>query len=87
MTVWDTGVGIAPEDQEKVFQRSYRVENSGLERPGNGLGLAISRNLARAMGGDITVASSPGEGSRMTLWLPLVGASEDAAVKSGQDPV
>ncbi len=85
LTVWDTGVGIAPEDQEKVFERSYRVEHAGLERPGNGLGLAISRDLARAMGGDITLASSPGEGSRMTLWLPLAKAPQDAAERAGQD--
>ncbi len=85
LTVWDTCVGIAPEDQEKVFERSYRVEHSGLERPGNGLGLAISRDLARAMGGDIIVASSPGEGSRMTLWLPLAEAPQDAAERAGQD--
>lgn len=87
LTVWDTGVGIAPEDQEKVFQRSYRVAQSGLERPGSGLGLAISRHLARAMGGDITIASSPGEGSRLTLWLPLAEAPESAAEDTGQDSV
>ncbi len=87
VTVWDTGVGIAPEDQEKVFQRSYRVTHSGLERPGSGLGLAISRHLARAMGGDITLVSSPGEGSRLTLWLPLAEAPEGAAEDTGQNSV
>jgi signal transduction histidine kinase len=71
VTVWDTGVGIALDEQERVFERAYRVPQTGLDRPGSGLGLAISRNLARAMGGDITIASNPGKGSRVTLRLPL----------------
>ncbi len=71
VTVWDTGVGIALDEQERVFERAYRVPQTGLDRPGSGLGLAISRNLARAMGGDITIASNPGKGSRVSLRLPL----------------
>jgi signal transduction histidine kinase len=71
LVVWDTGVGIDPKDQERVFERSYRAPQKDLERPGSGLGLSISRNLARAMGGDITITSRPGKGSRVTLQLPL----------------
>jgi PAS domain S-box-containing protein len=71
LTVWDTGVGIDPKEQERVFERSYRARQRGLERPGSGLGLAIARDLARAMGGDITIESRPGAGSRVTLRLPL----------------
>ncbi|MDH3791342.1 MAG: ATP-binding protein, partial [Rhodospirillales bacterium] len=71
LIVWDTGVGIDPKDQERVFERSYRAPQKNLERPGSGLGLSISRNLARAMRGDITIESRPGEGSRVTLQLPL----------------
>ena len=71
LTVWDTGVGIAPEDQERVFQRSYRVPQTELDRPGSGLGLAISRNLARAMGGDIVIASTPGQGTRVSVRLSI----------------
>ncbi|MDH3472115.1 MAG: HAMP domain-containing histidine kinase [Rhodospirillales bacterium] len=86
LTVWDTGVGIAQEDQERVFQRSYRVAGTGLERPGSGLGLAISRDLARALGGDITIASRPGEGSRLTLWLPIARApGPSGAETAGRD--
>jgi PAS domain S-box-containing protein len=71
LIVWDTGVGIDPKEQERVFERSYRAQQQTLQRPGSGLGLAISRDLARAMGGDITIESRPGEGSRVTLHLPL----------------
>lgn len=74
LTVWDSGVGIAPEDQEKVFQKSYRAPEVRLDKPGKGLGLAISRELARAMHGEITIDSRPGEGSRVSLWLPLDNA-------------
>ena len=73
LTVWDTGVGIAPENQVKVFERAYRVTTPGLERPGSGLGLAISRDLARALGGDVGLSSTLGEGTRVTLKLPLGG--------------
>jgi len=80
LVVWDTGVGIAPENQEKVFQRSYRIAETGLERPGSGLGLSISRDLARSMGGDIKVVSRLGEGSRLLLRLPLASAPRSSSV-------
>ena len=64
-------MAIAPEDLERVFERSYRAPQQDIERPGSGLGLSISRNLARAMGGDIAITSQPGEGTRVTLRLPL----------------
>lgn len=76
LVIWDTGVGIAPEDLERVFERSYRAPQRDLERPGSGLGLSISRNLARAMGGDIAITSRPGEGTRVTLRLRLDPAPE-----------
>lgn len=71
LTVWDTGVGIAPEELERVFERSYRVPQQGIERPGSGLGLSIARNLARAMSGEIVIASRTGKGTRVTLRMPL----------------
>lgn len=69
--VRDTGVGIPPEMQDRIFEPFVQVARS-LSRPeeGIGLGLAISRELARAMGGDLTVDSVPGEGSVFTLSLP-----------------
>jgi signal transduction histidine kinase len=69
--VEDNGVGIAPEMLERIFQPFVQGEG-GYTRahPGTGLGLTISRRLARLMGGDLTVESVQGEGSRFTLWLP-----------------
>lgn len=66
-TVADEGPGIAEADQERIFERYERVGDT----PGGiGLGLAISRRLARSMGGDILLQSTPGEGARFTLLLP-----------------
>lgn len=67
ITVADEGPGIAQADQERIFERYERVGN---EPGGIGLGLAISRRLARSMGGDIELQSAPGEGARFTLLLP-----------------
>jgi signal transduction histidine kinase len=71
ITVQDNGVGIAPSDLERIFQPFVQVDG-GYTRShgGTGLGLTISRNLAQMMGGDITVESVLGEGSRFTVWLP-----------------
>lgn len=68
IAVADRGKGIALEDQGRVFEKFERVDP--LEAGGNGLGLYIARRLARAMGGDITLWSAPGEGARFTLTLP-----------------
>jgi two-component system OmpR family sensor kinase len=70
--VSDRGVGIPVEDRERIFERFYRGDRSRFRLPkaGAGLGLAISRALARRQGGDLTVASSPGEGSTFVLRLP-----------------
>lgn len=67
--VADQGKGIAHEDQARIFEKFERIDPS--EPGGTGLGLYISRRLARAMGGDITVDSAPGQGSRFMLTLPL----------------
>jgi signal transduction histidine kinase len=71
--VSDDGAGIAPPMLERIFQPFVQGEG-GYTRthPGTGLGLTISRRLARLMGGDLTVESVQGEGSRFTLWLPAV---------------
>lgn len=69
LVVADQGKGIAEGDQARIFERFERVDPS--EPGGTGLGLTISRRLARAMGGDVTVDSAPGQGARFTLTLPL----------------
>jgi signal transduction histidine kinase len=72
IAVTDTGIGIAADDREKIFQPFVQLER-GYKRSqgGSGLGLAISRSLAEMMTGALTVESTPGAGSRFTLWLPL----------------
>jgi len=69
LVVADQGKGIAPEDQARVFEKFERVDPN--EPGGTGLGLYISRRLARAMGGDIALDSAPGQGARFTFTLPL----------------
>jgi len=71
VTVEDTGAGIEPEQLERIFEPFVQVDSGYTRRhEGTGLGLAISLRLAQSMGGDLSVASAPGEGSRFTLWLP-----------------
>jgi signal transduction histidine kinase len=67
--VADQGKGIAEEDQDRIFGKFERVDPT--EPGGTGLGLYIARRLARAMGGDISVDSAPGQGARFTFTLPL----------------
>ena len=70
-SVADTGSGIAPEDLERVFERFFRTDASRARSSGGfGLGLAIVRELVEAMHGEVTVESTPGEGSCFHVWLP-----------------
>lgn len=66
-SVRDQGPGVAPADQQRIFERFEQAEPS---EGGTGLGLAISRRLARSMGGDVTLESTPGAGALFTLTLP-----------------
>ena len=69
-SIADQGNGIAPADQERVFEKFERLDTGG----GAGLGLAIARRLARSMGGEISLISAPGEGACFTVSLPLASA-------------
>ncbi|MFC3051377.1 PAS domain-containing sensor histidine kinase [Kordiimonas pumila] len=73
VTVWDTGIGIPPEHQSNIFEKFHQVTEHIYSRTqeGTGLGLHISRELARMMGGDIVVKSKAGAGSRFTVTVPL----------------
>ena len=69
--VEDTGIGMTPEDQARIFEEFFQVD--GTHRAigeGYGLGLAVARRMAALMGGDLSVTSEPGKGSRFTLSLP-----------------
>ncbi len=75
LQVRDRGLGIAPVDMDRLFTRFGRIvtaENSHIL--GTGLGLYLARELVRMQDGDISAASTPGEGSTFTLWLPSVPA-------------
>jgi signal transduction histidine kinase len=76
LAVSDTGIGMTPEQQAKLFSEFTQADSLTARKfGGTGLGLAISRRLARMMGGDVTVASEPGKGSVFTVRLPGGGNS------------
>jgi GAF domain-containing protein len=71
LAVADTGIGLTVEQQAKLFQEFTQADSLTARRyGGTGLGLALSRKLARMMGGDVTVTSEPGKGSVFTVRLP-----------------
>jgi len=79
LNVSDTGLGIATEKLQAIFEPFIQLKEGLADREsGVGLGLAISRDLARAMNGDLTVESTEGKGTRFTLSLPRAGEHQKA---------
>ncbi len=79
ITVSDTGRGIPEGSLEHVFERFYQVPDPEAQTPGTGLGLAVTRELVRLMGGQVTVESTPGNGTTFTVTLPVQQNAPDAA--------
>ncbi|KZG25250.1 aerobic respiration two-component sensor histidine kinase ArcB, partial [Salmonella enterica subsp. enterica serovar Tennessee] len=77
--VEDSGIGIPQDEQDKIFAMYYQVKDSHGGKPatGTGIGLAVSRRLAKNMGGDITVSSLPGKGSTFTLTVHAPAVAEE----------
>ena len=72
LRVEDTGVGIEASEQERIFERFYRVHRDGEMESGAGLGLFIVSEMVRLHGGRIDLESTPGKGTVFTVHLPLV---------------
>jgi signal transduction histidine kinase len=87
ITVADNGIGIAADQLDRIFEPFVQGQ-PGYTRPhgGAGLGLAISRSLARLMGGDISVESAPGDGARFTVWLPHPASASALVSAQGRNP-
>ncbi|MFC7879342.1 sensor histidine kinase [Isoptericola sp. NPDC057391] len=79
--VRDEGVGIAPDDLERIFDRFARGEHDGERREGSGLGLAIVAAIAEGHGGEVTVESAPGRGSTFAVVVPVLPVPD-----AGPDP-
>jgi signal transduction histidine kinase len=82
--VSDEGIGIAPEDQARVFERFYQSKARVRSRRGTGIGLAIARRFAELHGGRIWVESEPGRGSTFSFTLPAGQVSPRADVTRGE---
>ncbi|MBI4543380.1 MAG: HAMP domain-containing histidine kinase [Gemmatimonadetes bacterium] len=85
ISVHDTGIGIAPGDVDRVFDRFWRADAARSrtgERPGIGLGLSISKWIAEAHGGSIALSSRPGRGSTFTVTLPRAPRGAAAVIES-----
>jgi signal transduction histidine kinase/CheY-like chemotaxis protein len=83
ISVRDTGIGISPDDQARIFLEFEQADGSSTRKfGGTGLGLAISKRIVESMGGSIAVESAPGEGAefRMMLTLPRAGDAEEPAL-------
>lgn len=79
LVVTDTGIGLTPEQQDRVFDRFSRVADEKADIEGAGIGLAVTQKLVHGMGGEIGVRSQPGVGS--SFWVDLPGVADDSAAR------
>ena len=80
LEVIDHGIGIARNEQSKIFEKFYRAGDPLVHNTkGSGLGLSLVRHIAHAHGGEVDVESTPGKGSKFTLTLPLEPDGQEAA--------
>jgi len=85
--VRDSGIGIAADQHEQIFQAFQQIDGSTSRRfGGTGLGLAITRKLVQALGGDVDLQSTPGLGSSFTVRLPVQAAVESSVAAEGDGP-
>jgi len=83
VSVRDTGIGVAPEDQERIFERFFRADHPAVQDvPGTGLGLCIVQSLVEMHGGRVWVESELGKGSTFTFTLPIAEIRRVAKEKS-----
>ncbi|WP_227869073.1 sensor histidine kinase [Tetragenococcus halophilus] len=73
LSVEDTGIGISQQEQERIFERFYRIDKARARNSGgNGLGLAIVKDYSEILGGQVKIDSYPGLGSTFTVYLPFL---------------
>jgi signal transduction histidine kinase len=83
LEVIDHGIGIPSREQEKIFEKFYRVGDPLVHNTkGSGLGLSLVQHIAQAHGGEVSVDSTPGQGSKFTIKLPLTEAASQTAAAS-----
>ncbi|WP_426979804.1 sensor histidine kinase [Pseudarthrobacter sp. O4] len=87
VSVTDQGEGLSPEDQERVFERFYRVDSARSRHTGGtGLGLSIVKHVISNHGGEVTLWSQPGQGSTFTIRLPEMEGQDDADAPEPRKP-
>src|SRR5947199_4567063 len=85
LEVVDHGIGIPSEEQQKIFEKFYRVGDPLVHNTkGSGLGLSLVRHIVQAHGGDILVDSTPGSGSKFTITLPLQAGKNGGSTASAE---
>jgi two-component system sensor histidine kinase SenX3 len=83
VSVTDQGEGLSPEDQERVFERFYRVDAARSRHTGGtGLGLSIVKHVVANHGGEVTLWSQPGQGSTFTIRLPELEGQDDGGAEA-----